>query len=66
MNREMQTQVRQLSERLVERMTHYGIDGDAGAVATLEVARQIAVFTEHLVRLNKNLDVAFNIGTGDR
>lgn len=58
MTREQQTQVRQMSERLMERMSddRSTVEHEWEVVALLEVARQISLLTEQVVRLNKKVD----------
>ena len=65
MNREVQTQVRQLSERLIGDLHQHPNHEYPDVVASLEVARQLAMLTEQIIRLNKKLDHAFDLG-GDR
>lgn len=58
MTREQQTQVRQMSERLLERMSddRSSVEHEWEVVALLEVARQLSLLTEQVVRLNKKVD----------
>lgn len=58
MTREQQTQVRQMSERLMERMNddRSNVEHEWEVVAVLEVARQLSLLTEQVVRLNKKVD----------
>lgn len=66
MNREAQTQVRQLSERLIGDLQSYANPDFPDVIATLEVARQLSLLTEQVIRLNKKMDHAFGLGPGDR
>lgn len=66
MNREVQTQVRQLSERLIGDLQSYANPDFPDVIATLEVARQLSLLTEQVIRLNKKMDHAFGLGPGDR
>lgn len=58
MTREQQTQVRQMSEQLMARMSddRSNVEHEWEVVAMLEVARQLSLMTEQLVRLNKKVD----------
>ena len=59
MTREQQTQVRQMSERLVGQLHHSGKGAEfdaADLVAMLEISRQLSLLTEQVVRLNKKVD----------